>query len=565
MGIASDLVIIVVAALVAGAVAHRVGLPPLVGYIAAGVAVGPYTGGITVSSPEEVQRLAEIGAALLLFALGLELSVAGLKAVRAVAVAGATIQMALTAAVGYALGRGLGWGPVEALWFGALISLSSTMVAMKTLAATGRVGTLSARVILGMCLVQDLAIVPMMAFLPQLGGAGATANVALATARATLLLAALVLFGAWGLPRVLHVMARWNSRELFLLTLAAIGLGAGFLTWAAGLSFAIGAFVAGLVLSESDYSHQALSDIIPVRDLFGVLFFASIGMLLEPHVLLAQPFEVALVVAVVMGAKALIFAGITRAFGYRFVVPLAVGLALPQIGEFSFVIAEAGLRLGAIRPETYAMTIVTSVISILLTAPLMASVAPIYAWWRRRWPREPPSTYNLPGSPLGDHVIIAGGGRVGEYVAAVLATRGERFVVVELDQRRISRLRAQGVALVYGDASQPVVLTAAGLARARLLLVTTPAAEVTRGVLDVARQTRPDLRIVARAETREQIDALRGLGLYEIVQPHFEAALELSRQALLHLGAAPDEVDALTDAARRDLHPVRPPGGALGD
>ena len=563
MGLASDIVIVVVAALAGGILAQRAGLPTLVGYILAGVVVGPHTGGVTVSSPEAVDRLAEVGAALLLFALGLELSLGDMRAVKRVALAGAPLQIALTAAVGVGLAQGLGWPLLEAVWFGAVISLSSTIVAMKTLSSTGRVGTLSARVIVGMSLVQDLAIVPIMALLPQFGQAGASSDAVLATARATALLLGLVAFGVWGLPRILRTVARWNSRELFLLTLAAIGLGAGYVTWAAGLSFAIGAFVAGLVISESDYSHQALSDIIAVRDLFGVLFFASIGMLLDPAFLWAHAGTVALVVVVVMTAKAAIFAGITRVFGYRFVVPMAVGFALAQIGEFSFIIAQAGLRLGALRHEVYAIAIATSVVSILLTAPLMRSVAPIYAWWRRRSPREAPSTFNLPQTPLQGHVIIAGGGRIGEYVAQVLAARGERFVVVELDQRRVAWLKEQGAALVYGDASQTLVLEAAGLADARLLLITTPAAEVTRGVLDIARRVRPDLRIVARAETREQIDALRDLGLYEIVQPHFEAALEMSRQALLNLGAPPEEVEAITDAARRDLHPVRPAGGTF--
>jgi CPA2 family monovalent cation:H+ antiporter-2 len=558
MGLASDIVIVVVAALVGGIIAHRVGLPPLVGYIIAGVAVGPHAGIVLVSSPEAVDRLAEIGAALLLFALGLELSLTDLRAVRGVAIGGASIQVVLTALVGIALARGLGWPPVEAMWFGAIASLSSTIVAMKTLSATGRIGTLSARVIVGMALVQDLAIVPIMAFLPQVGRSVAGADVLLATLRATALLAVLALFGIWGLPRILHRVSRWNSRELSLLTLAAIGLGAGYLTWAVGLSFAIGAFVAGLVLSESDYSYQALSDITSVRDLFGVLFFASIGMLLDPAFLAANAGTVALVVGVIMTAKATIFACVTRAFGYRFVVPLAVGFALAQIGEFSFVIAQAGLRLGALRNEVYAVAIATAVVSMLLTPPLMRSVAPIYGWWRRRQPREAPSTFNLPVSPLQHHVVVAGGGRIGEYVARVLAARGEQFVVIELDQHRVARLRAQGVALVYGDASQVIVLEAAGIPRAQLLLVTTPSEEVTRGVFDTARRMQPGLRVVARAETREQIEALRDLGLYEIVQPQFEAALEMSRQALLHLGAAPDEVERLTDEARRELHPARP-------
>lgn len=283
MGIASDIVIIVVAALIGALVAQRLKQPLILGYILAGVVVGPYTGGITIGDIHEIELLAEIGVALLLFALGLEFSLSELKPVRNIALLGTPIQIILSAAFGFALGRYLGWPPAQAVWFGALISLSSTMVTLKTLTGRGLMGTLSSRVMIGMLIVQDLAVIPMMIILPQLGDPEAGLPLlAVAVGKSIIFLVLMLYLGKKILPWLLGTVAQWNSRELFILSTTAIGLGIGYATHLFGLSFAFGAFIAGMVLSESDYGHQALSDIIPLRDIFGLLFFTSVGMLLDP-------------------------------------------------------------------------------------------------------------------------------------------------------------------------------------------------------------------------------------------------------------------------------------------
>ncbi|MGA9536894.1 MAG: cation:proton antiporter, partial [Desulfobacterales bacterium] len=283
MGIATDIILLIVAAFFCGLLLQRLGQPLILGYIVAGIVLGPHTGGLTVSNIHDIELLAEIGIALLLFALGLEFSLKDLKPVKKVALIGTPIQMVITIGLGLGIGRLMGWDLKSSLWLGALISLSSTMVILKTLMNQGWLGTLSSKVMIGMLIVQDLAVVPLMIILPQLNNPAVGLSViGFAALKAVAFIVAMVLLGTRLLPRLLMHIAKLGSRELFLLAITAIGLGVGYVTHMVGLSFAFGAFVAGMVLSESDYGHQALSDIIPLRDLFGLLFFSSVGMLLDP-------------------------------------------------------------------------------------------------------------------------------------------------------------------------------------------------------------------------------------------------------------------------------------------
>jgi monovalent cation:H+ antiporter-2, CPA2 family len=561
VGIAADIAIIVVAGLVGGLIAQQLRQPLVLGYILAGVLVGPYTGGVTVSEIHSIELLAEIGVALLLFALGLEFSLKELRPIRKVALIGTPIQLALTAAFGIGIGRWLGMDWNTSIWLGALIALSSTMVVLKTLMSQGRMGTLSSRVMIGMLIVQDLAVVPMMIFLPQLSQPGGGFGVlAWAAAKGFLFLGLMVLVGTRVIPWLMARVARWNSRELFLLASTAIGLGVGYATYLVGLSFAFGAFVAGLVLSESDYSYQALNDIIPLRDVFGLLFFVSVGMLLDPSYLLAHLGTVLLLVALVLLGKALIFYGVTRAFGYLNIVPLAVALGMFQVGEFSFVLARVGVSTNSISPDLYALVLTTAIVTMVVTPFGAALAGPVYAL-RSRWFRhEPRQTINLPESGLRDHVVIAGGGRVGLYVARVLQDLGRLFVVVELDGRRVEALKEMGMPVVYGDAAQPIVLEAAEVSHARLVLVTVPALSVTRAVVEEVRRHNAEVNIVGRVEgldeneRRKQMELLHAQGVYEVVQPELEAGLEIARQALLHLDVPAADILRYTDAVRREQY-----------
>src|SRR5215208_6267921 len=411
------------AAFLGGVVAQRLGLPLILGYILAGVLVGPNTGRPTVGEIEEIELLAEIGVALLLFTVGLHFPLGELAPVRRIALLGTPVQMALTIAFGYGVGRFVGLSTLEAIWFGALLSISSTAVVLKTLAEQGVLNTLASRVVIGMLIVQDIAVIPLMILLPELGNVGeGFSRLGIAALQAVVFLAAMALFGTRVLPWLMSKIVDLGSRELFLISVVATGLGIGYGTYLFGLSFAFGAFVAGMVLSQSDYSHQALADIGPLRDVFAMLFFVSVGMLLDPAFLLDEAATVAAVVLAVFLFKGLLFAGLTRAFGY---------------GN----IARVGIGMEAISPRTYSIALTTAVITMSLT-PFATRAAPIlYGWWRERFPMEPLKTVDLPKTGLKDHVVIVGYGRVGGFVARMLGRLEQPFVVVDLDPGRADAAR----------------------------------------------------------------------------------------------------------------------------
>lgn len=555
MGIAADIVIIVVAALLGGLAAQKLKQPLVLGYILAGIVIGPHTGGVTVSNVHGIEMLAEIGVALLLFAIGLEFSFRELRPVRLIALAGAPIQILVTVGYGFLIGRWLGWETMPALWLGAVLSLSSTMVILKTLMSRGQMGTLSSRVMIGILIVQDLAVVPMVILLPQLSNpSGGLAALGMAGIKSALFLAGMIILGTKLLPRLLAVVASWNSRELFLLSITAIGLGLGYVTYLVGLSFAFGAFVAGMVLSESEYGHQALSDIVPLRDLFGLLFFTSVGMLLDPAFLLAHWMSVLVLVLAACGGKAIIMAVIARLFGYRNVVPMAVALGLFQIGEFSFVMAQLGFRIGALDAQEHAYILSAAVLSMLLTPLASGLTYPLYSLRRRFLGSESYETINLPREHLSGHVVIAGGGRVGQHVARVLRQIHVPFVMVELDPRRIDECKAEAFPTIYGDAAQPVVMAAAHVETASQVLITPPAIAVTRAIVRHVRALRPDLDIVARTEGVEQMKSLHALGVATVILPELEAGLEIARQALLHLKIPVQVIQQYSDATRLELY-----------
>ncbi|MCB0046266.1 MAG: cation:proton antiporter [Caldilineaceae bacterium] len=555
MGIAADVAIIVVAGMIGGIIAQQLKQPLLLGYILAGIMVGPFTIGPTVSDVHNIELLAEIGVALLLFALGLEFSLKELQPVRRIALIGTPIQLLLTMAFGYGIGLLLGWDWFSALWLGGLIALSSTMVALKTLMSQGRMGTLSSRVMIGMLIVQDLAVVPLMIILPELNNPGAgLAQLGMAAFKAAIFLALMIFVGTRLIPKLVTIIVRWNSRELFLVVITAIGLGVGYVTYLFGLSFAFGAFIAGIVLSESDYAHQALSDIVPLRDVFGLLFFVSVGMLLDPRFVIGNWQIILLIVALVVAGKALTFYVLSRLFGYGNIVPLAVGLTLFQAGEFSFVLARVGISTDSISQDLYALALTVAVITMFLTPLLSRLAAPLYALRQRRRKGDPLQTINIPQDGLHDHIVIAGGGRVGFYVAGVLRELELPFVMLEMDYHRIEQAKEAAYPVIYGDAAQEVVLEAAHVGRARLLLITTPAIQTTRSIAEQARRVNGDMHIVARAESREAMFALKEYGIYEVVQPEFEASLEITRQALLHFEILPAEIQRFIDAARRELY-----------
>ena len=536
MGIASDVVLIVLAGLAGGLVARALRLPLLVGYVIAGVLVGPNTVGPTVIQVHEIELLAEIGVALLLFSLGLEISLRDLQPVRKVALLGGPVQIVVTCgAAAFAASKVLGVPLNEAIWLGAMISLSSTMVVLKTLSAAGVTSTLASRVMIGLLVIQDLAVIPMLVVLPQLGALeGIFPKLLHATVIAGALLGAVIVVGTRLLPWLLTKILSWGSHELFLVGVVATGVGVGFATYSAGLSFALGAFIAGMVLSESELSHQALSDVIPLRDIFGLLFFVTVGMLFDPRFVLTHAGQIALFVGLIVVGKALIVGGITRAFGYVNMAPWIVGLGLSQIGEFSFVLARTGLGAGLLSKSTYDLALTCTVLTMAISPMVSSTALPIGRAWRR-WRKQDVLAMpaKLPNTALADHVVVAGYGRNGRAVTRVLRAAHIPVVLAEWDHSAFSDASTQGLETIWGDIAQDVILHATGIENARMIILTVPDHSTIRLAATRARALNPQIIIIARAVLERNVPELRSAGVDRVIQPEFEGGVEIVRQALV--------------------------------
>jgi CPA2 family monovalent cation:H+ antiporter-2 len=555
VGIASDFILIIVAGLVGGLIARALRLPLLVGYVAAGVFIGPNTAGPMVVQVHDIELLAEVGVALLLFSLGLELSFQDLKPVRRIALIGGPIQILFTAAA-YALlaASAFGMPTNEAIWFGAMVSVSSTVIVLKTLSATHMTSTLASRVMIGLLVVQDLAVVPMLVVLPQLGDVQhLPVNLARAIGLAVALLAALVLLGTKILPMFLRIVLNWGSRELFLIAVVVIAVGVGYITYSVGLSFALGAFVAGLVLSESEFSHQALSDVVPIRDVFGLVFFVTVGMLLSPAYVSSHIGQIVTVVALVFVGKSLIFGLLARAFGYVNMAPWIVGLGLSQIGEFSFVLARYGITSGFLSEGTYDLALSSTVITMAMS-PLVSGLAPrLGRRWRGTFRAKAMKGVPLPELRLGSHVIVAGYGRSGRAIARVLSCAGIPFVIVELNHAVWAGLAAEGYSGIWGDITGEQILTAARIESAKTLLLALPDQSAILLAARRAKQLNPSITTIARSSGRSQIDKLSDAGVDSVIQPEFEGGVEMVRQVLVQYGGEAGAAE-LTSDIRREFY-----------
>lgn len=552
MGIATDLIIVVIAGFLGGIFARKLNQPLILGYILAGIAVGPYTGGVTVSEVQEIEQLAEIGVALLLFALGLEFSLKSLLPIKAVALGGALIQVTLTLFLGLSLGRFLEWGTIPSLWFAVAVASSSTAVILKTLSSRGQTGTLSSKVMLGMSIVQDILIIPLMVIMMSLGTSGiSAAGVAVPLVKVTLFVAVMLFAGARFIPFLMKQVARWESRELFLLSVTAIGLGVGYLTYATGLSFAFGAFLAGLTLSESDYGRSALGDLIPVRDIFGLLFFVTIGMLFDPSFLLSHTGTILALLATVAAGKGILLAATGRAFGYRNIIPLAMFFGMIPISEISFIVLQQGLDMGALDQTFYSVALNVVILSMLVGPLATGLTSPVYGFVRRFSKPGEVRTVNLPKTGLHDHVIIAGGGTYGRCIAFALKSLSFPYIIIEPHHATFLELQKECLTLLYGDPGQDTILQAAGVEGARFLIVTVRGRLETLDVVRAARKRNPRVRTMARGDGKADQRLFESLGVSRIIDPEQEAGLEMARQALIQLGVAATVVQRELEALRR--------------
>ncbi|MFW6125954.1 MAG: cation:proton antiporter [Chloroflexota bacterium] len=566
LGLIVDLVVVLVAALVGGFIARRARLPIVLGYVIGGILVGPYVLGL-VSDVEQVETLASIGAVLLMFAIGMQFSFRTLKHVGKVAVVGGILQIAATIGLGTLVGTLLGWSLLQALLLGFVFALSSTMVVLKILMERGELGTAHGRVMVGILLVQDLAVVPMMVLLPVFAEptGGLFVPLGIAGLKAVAFLGAMLVLGIWVLPWVMRRVVGERSRELFLLSVFALGLGLAFATYYFGLSMALGAFVAGLLISESEYVHQALAEVIPLRDVFATLFFASLGMLINLGFLVEEVATVILLVAAIVLGKSLICAVVARLFKYSVKTVLFVGAGLFQIGEFSFVLAAAAVSMGVIQEELYNLILSTAVVTILLTPLALAATSFLYQRLSqserlaRAFVGRGEASATDPSGGLRGHVVLCGYGRIGHDLGTILMRRNLRYLAIDIDPRVIDGLRAQGIPCIYGDSSNPAILSSASLERARMLVVTFADPLAMRVTVTNARRINPRLDIVARVHLDRDIAALRKLGVVGLVRPEFEGGLEIIRHTLRRFGVSGPEVQLIVNRLREER--TKEPGG----
>ena len=462
------------------------------------------------------------------------------------------LQIGLTLLVCYGLGYLMEWQTLPTLWFATAMVSSSTAVILKTLSSRGQMGTLSSQVMLGMSIVQDIMVIPLMVILMNMNASGISPGSILFPLGKVLLVVGAMLFGgAHILPRLMRHVAKWESRELFVLAVTGIGLGVGYLTYKLDLSFAFGAFLAGLVLSESDYGRAALNDLIPVRDLFGLLFFVSIGMLLDPLFLLEHFKTVGLLLGGVLLAKGLILGGTGRLFGYRNVIPLAMFLGMFPISEIAFIVLQHGMDSGALDQGVYATALSVVVLSMLLGPLATGLTAPVYRLIKKLRRSPETTTITMVSPDLSNHVIIAGGGSLGARVGMVLQSLEHPYVIVEPHHATFLREQKEGLQLLYGDPGQSVMLQAAGVERARLLLITLPGRMAVLDVVKGVRKASPKLPILARGEGPEECRLLEQHGVTRIINPELEAGLEMARQTLLQLNLPATLVLREIEALRR--------------
>ena len=559
LSLLADMAIVLAAALIGGLIVRRLRLPIIVGYLLVGVAIGPY-GLHLVHNVGDVKTLATIGVVLLMFTLGIEFSLNTVRQIGKVATLGGAAQIVATTGLGFGIGWLLDWSPKESLLFGFFIAMSSTIIVLKTLMDRGELGSPHGRVMIGILLVQDLSVVIIMLILPALGGEAEVFTRAWAwdLVKAIIFIVGIFVVGFWLLPRFMRSVMERRSRELFLLAVVCLGLGAAFGAYYVGLSVALGAFLAGLLVSESEYSHQARADIGPLRDIFAILFFASLGMLADPNFIVAHPAEVVTAVAAIVVGKFIIVSLIVWAFGYSGKTTLLAGGGLFQMGEFSFVIAAVALEMGIISNHLYSLTVAVAGITMLLTPFGMGLVSGVYhRVIQGKRVAGLFATYVDPDTGgerkhLSGHVVICGYGQTAQNLARILDRRNFTYLVIEIDHRNLDPARAKGIPCIYGDAANPEILARADLERAKVMVVTFPDPIAAKLAAANARKINPRLDIVARVHRDEDIEVLRDLGVAKMVRPELEAGLEIIRHTLHRFGLTTQEIQYIINTLREE-------------
>jgi len=547
-------------AFILGFAVTRIGLPPLVGYLLAGVIVGPFTPGF-VADTGLAGQLAEIGVILLMFGVGIHFSVDDLLAVRKIALPGAVVQITVATVLGALVAYLWGWSWGSGIVFGLCLSVASTVVLLRAMEDRGMMDSVDGRIAVGWLIVEDLATVLVLVLLPALagalggnaleetsgeGGAGVAMAIFITIAKVSAFIVLMFVVGRRAVPWLLERVAATGSRELFSLAVLAVALGIAVGAAALfGVSFALGAFFAGMVVNGSDLSHEAAADALPLQDAFSVLFFVAVGMLFDPAILIRQPLEVLSVVLIIMIGKSLGAFIIVLVFRYSLRTALTISASLAQIGEFSFILAALALTLGLLPSEGQGLIVAGALLSISLN-PLAFVAADRLNTWASRHSRllsalerpasdvdEPPAE---PATELRDHAVVVGYGRVGSAIGEILSEHGIRYVAIEEDRSAVQALRSRGVVAIPGDASRPAVLERANVKEARLLIVTAPDPYKARAVIKVARLSNPEIDTVVRTHSDREREYLEGLDVGNAVMGEREVARTMGRYALRRFG-----------------------------
>ncbi|HVF17762.1 MAG TPA: YbaL family putative K(+) efflux transporter [Steroidobacteraceae bacterium] len=559
-----------VLALTFGFLAAKVRLPPLLGYLLAGVAIGPFTPGF-VADGGLASELAEIGVILLMFGVGLHFSLASLMRVRRIALPGAVAQIAAATAIGAGLAAWWDWDLIAGLVFGLALSVASTVVLLRALEQRNELDTDQGRIAVGWLIVEDLAMVLALVFLPALAAATqgeSIAPIALAkslgftTLKVALFVAVMLVGGRRVVPWVLNQVARTGSRELFTLAVLAIALGIAYgSAHLFDVSFALGAFFAGVVLAETDLSHQAAENSLPLQDAFAVLFFVSVGMLFNPSVLIEQPAALLGVLFVIVIGKSLAAFVIVLAFGYTVRTALTISASLAQIGEFSFILASLGVGLNLMPPEARDLILAGALLSITLNPFAFGIIEPLTRWINarpkllqvlERTQKRIATPADVDSAHMRNHAVIVGFGRVGSIVGHALAAQGLDFVVVEMNRRAVEQLRTQGIPTVYGDATAHGVLGVARIESAKLLVIASPDGFQARRILEIAREKNPKLAVVVRTHSSSELAYLIRKGVDRAVMGELELALEMTDYALRSLGVSEERSKLVTQWLRTE-------------
>lgn len=549
-------------AFVGGYAARRIGFPPLVGYLLAGLVIGPFTPGF-VGDINAISQLAEVGVIFMLFGVGLHFSLKDLWDVRHIAIPGAAAQTTVATLLGYLLTQLWGWSPQASLVLGLAISVASTVVLLRGLADAGLLNTAHGKVAIGWLVFEDLATVVILVLLPALVGGGEGSmleTLGLVFLKTGLFIALMLFVGARLMPWLLTRIAHTHSRELFILAVVAAALGTAFgAAELFGVSLALAAFLAGVIIGGSDVSHQVGAEVVPFRDIFATLFFVSVGMLVNPAVVLANAGQVLALTALIVIGKALI------AVLLSFVLPgsgrtmIVVAAGLSQIGEFSFLVGQSGVALGLLTQDQYGLILAASLISIILN-PFMFRAIP----WAERVLRQSPVLWRRleHGGPtpeplskhMTDHVVIIGYGRVGKHIGQVLNHLGLPFLVIEQDAAYATQMQQAGIQTLFGDAANSEILSHAGLDHACALVVTVPDQVTAELVVTAAHDLAPALPIIARAGAESGVERLAAHGAQHVIHPELEGGLDLVRHTLLTLGYPMSQIQPYVDAVRQDAY-----------